>query len=92
MVSTIRLRRTVCVPLSVYRRRSLWAPFFRGLHRLAVDDRRAGRSLSSRRFPNPGSQGILNPLPSTVIPFPDSPDQAFFNFPAILSRQLSLQY
>ena len=56
MVSTIRLWRTVCVPLPVCQRRNPWAPFFRGLHRLTVDDGRAGRGIPPSSLPNPGAQ------------------------------------
>ena len=61
-------RCVVCVPLPSCPRRNPEAPFFRGLHRPAVNDGRAGRSLPSRRFPNPLPQGPFNPLPSAVIP------------------------
>ena len=68
MVSTIRLRRTACVPLPSCQRRNPEAPFFRGLHRLAVNDGRAGGGLPSCGFPNPNPQGFLHPFPRPVIP------------------------
>ena len=76
MVSTTMcpLRCGACVQQPVYRRHSLWAPFFRGLHRLAVDDGRAGRGFPSGGFPNPGTQGLPYPLPSPIIsPLPKVP-------------------
>ena len=67
-------RCAACVRLPVCQRRNPEAPFFRGLHRLAIDDRRAGRSLSPSHFPNPDPQGFLNPFPGPVIsPLPEVP-------------------
>ena len=63
----------VCVRLPSCQRRNLWAPFFRGLHRLAVNysrirDGSAGGGFPSGGFPNPDPQCFLNPLPSPVFP------------------------
>ena len=56
------------------RRRSREAPFFRGLHRLAVDDRPAGSSIPSLALPDHGTQCLQNPLPSAVLaPFSEVP-------------------
>ena len=42
-------------------------PFFRRLHALAVYDSRAGRSLSSIGFSYPLAQGLMDPLPGSVL-------------------------
>ena len=47
-------------------RHSLWAPFFRGLHRLAVDDGRAGAGLTPLSLPQGGVQGAVGPLPGSI--------------------------
>ena len=62
------LRCAACVRRPFYLRHSRAAPFFSGLHRLAVYDGRAGRGLSARRFPHPGPQGRLHSFPGPVIP------------------------
>ena len=67
------LRCDACAQQPSCRHRSLWAPFFRGLHRLAVDDRGAGRSLVSLSLPNPGTQSRLNALPGPISALPKIP-------------------
>ena len=61
------LRCVACVRLLFCPRHSRVAPFFSGLHRLAVDDGRAGCGLSACCFPNLGPQGLFYPLPCLVI-------------------------
>ena len=60
------LRYDVCGPLPSCRRRSLWAPFFRGLHRLTVDDGRAGTGLATLGLPQLGVQDAMYPLPGAI--------------------------
>ena len=64
------LRCGVCVRQPFYRHHNPAAPFFRGLHRLAVDDGPAGRGFPSRRFPDPDAQRFLYPFPRPVRPLP----------------------
>ena len=59
-------RCAACARSPVCRRRTLWAPFFRGLDRLAVDDRRAGTGLAALSLSQRGVQGVVGPLPSSV--------------------------
>ena len=48
--------------------------FFRGFHRLAVDDRPAGGGIPSFALQDLGAQCLLNPFPSAVFaPFPEIP-------------------
>ena len=55
-----------CGPSPSCRRRSLWAPFFRGLHRLAVDDGRAGTGLATLSLAQLGVQDAMYPLPGAI--------------------------
>ena len=59
-------RCVTCARLPVYQRRSLWAPFFCGFHRLAVDDGSAGTGLTTLSLSQCGVQGIVRPLPGSV--------------------------
>ena len=43
-------------------------PFFCGLHRLSVNDGRAGSSFPTSSLPNPRPQGFFNAFPGAVIP------------------------
>ena len=45
---------------------SLWAPFFRGLHRLTVDDGRAGTGLATLSLAQLGVQDAMYPLPGAI--------------------------
>ena len=56
----------VCGPSPSCRRRSLWAPFFRGLHRLTVDDGRAGTGLATLSLAQLGVQDAMYPLPGAI--------------------------
>ena len=47
-------------------RRTLWAPFFSGFHRLAVDDGRTGCGLAALSLPQHGMQRVVGSLPSSI--------------------------
>ena len=49
-----------------YRRHSREAPFFRGLHALVVDDRRAGNGTSACGLPDHGPQCLVDSFPSPI--------------------------
>ena len=49
-------------------RRTPEAPFFRGLHRLAVDDGPAGAGLAAQEPPHRGEQRVVNPRPGPSSP------------------------
>ena len=55
-----------CGPSPSCPRRNLWAPFFRGLHRLAVDDGRAGTGLATLSLAQLGVQDVMYPLPGAI--------------------------
>ena len=68
------LRYGACVPTPFCLRHSREAPFFRGFHRLAVDDGPARGGIPSLALPDHGAQCLLHPLPSAVFaPFPEVP-------------------
>ena len=54
-----------CAPSPSWPRRSLWAPF-PGLHRLAVDDGRAGAGLPALGLSQLGMQCVMRPLPGAI--------------------------
>ena len=56
----------VCAPSPSWRRRSLWAPFFSGLHRLAVDDGRTGAALPTLGLSQRGMQCVMRPFPDAI--------------------------
>ena len=60
------LRCGVFAPLPSCQRRSLGAPFFSGLHRLAVDDGRTRCGLATLRLPQHDMQLVVGPPPSSV--------------------------
>ena len=55
-----------CGPSPSCRRRNPEAPFFRGLHRLTVDDGRAGTGLATLGLAQLGVQGVMCPLPGAI--------------------------
>ena len=57
-----------CVPSPSCPHRTLWAPFFRGLHRLTVNYGTAGTGLTAQVAPHSGTQGIMDLLPSAIPP------------------------
>ena len=60
-------RCAACGPLPSCQRRNPWAPFFRGLHRLAVDDGGAGAALTALSLTQRGVQRAVGPLPDTIL-------------------------
>ena len=57
----------VCVPLPAGPRRNLAAPFFGGLHRLAVNDGSAGTGCPTLGLSQVGKEGVVGPLPGPIL-------------------------
>ena len=61
-----------CGPSLSCRRRNPVAPFFSGLHRLAVNNGRTGCRFPAPSLTNPDMEGLMNPLPGFLpSPYPE---------------------